>query len=55
MTMTRYDPPADPYASRDTWAECDACPERADLTDMTEIKPGVFLCRECQINQETGE
>jgi len=48
----RYDPPADPYASRQDWAECDTCPTRADASDMLEIKPDVYICRECEINQE---
>ena len=42
----RYDPPSDPYASRQDWAECDTCPTRADASDM-EACNQKYLCGEC--------
>jgi hypothetical protein len=52
MIMSKYDPPADPYAGRAEWVECRDCTARAEPIDMSEIKPGVFLCRECQPETE---
>jgi hypothetical protein len=48
MTMTRYDPPADPYASREHFGACFVCRETKDASDMTTCgKRDIEICHAC--------